>query len=236
MVLSAEDSKFITDQISLSQQHVLKTFEDKFSLLQKELAHVKTENTSLHAKLDKTELDLDDLQQYGRHLNIRVEGIGYADNETTGDIFTKLQASLKKADIEIQEADVIRIHRTSKPKFYEGKMVAQTIVKLAHCRIRGRFHGINKIAKNKHAGFRAHADLTPRWFALLKYAREHINRKMIELHGSSETIGHLPDNEKVFPFTTINSALRLRARGNVLKFNTEIDFNKLYEEVFGEEL
>ena len=232
MPFSEDDKTFITQQIDLSRRQLTEHFEEKFNQLKMELSEARSENRSLRQKLAKSNLELDDLQQYGRRLNIRFEGIEFEEGETTAALFTKVKENLEKVNVNIVESDVVRLHRSSKPKIFEGKRVAQTIVKFATWKTREKLHGINRQAKSVNANFRVHSDLTPRRFQLMKDARERIDRELMRMHGGKEDIKKLRDEEKVFAFTNINSDLRVRAKGEVLRFHTHEDLEEILSKTF----
>ena len=89
-------------------------------------------------------------------------------------------------DVMIQESDVVRLHRSSKPVGRDSKLVAQTIVKLVNWKIREKVHGVNKAARERKAGFRIHNDLTTRRFQLLSTARDRINSRLSRNYSKEE--------------------------------------------------
>ena len=61
-------------------------------------------------------IEIDNLQQYQRRRNIRIEGIETIEGETEEKLFDKIQSTLQEVDVNIEERDVIRFHRSAKPK------------------------------------------------------------------------------------------------------------------------
>ena len=68
---------------------------------------------------------------------------------------------------------------------------------------------------------------------MLQRARTLIGYKMAVLFTEDE-LKDLRDDQQVFAFANINSELRVRARGAVHKFESDEDFNKIYEDTFRE--
>ena len=174
---------------------------------------------------------MDDLEQYGRRTSVRVEGLEFVEGETADGLFEKVRSNLEKVDIDLKETDVIRMHRSAKPVEKNGKVTAQTIIKMSNWKIRERMQGVNKACRAKKLSFRVNGDLTARRYKLLASARERIF-SMLSRKYSKELIAKLPDEENVFAFANVNSKLRIRARKQIFKFNNEEQLDKIIREVF----
>ena len=124
----------------------------------------------------------------------------------------------------------MRCHRSSKPKDFKGKTVAQTIVRFNTWEARRMCYSVNKTCKNKALSFRVYPDLTQRRFKLLSDARERIDREMRAIHGNE--LGNLHEDDRVFAYADVNSGLRIRAGKEVFQFNDENRFNDLFTRIF----
>ena len=97
---------------------------------------------------------MDDLENYGRRMNIRVEGISYEEGETENELREKVIVTFAKADVNFTDNDMVRFHRSSKPSIDEGgKTTAQVIVKLNSWKTSKAAHFGNKKAKENKLGF-----------------------------------------------------------------------------------
>ena len=67
-------------------------FNDRFNKIESQIAVVKSVNESLI-------IQQDDLEQYGRRTNIRIEGIQYTNGETLSDLKTKITQCLAAANV-----------------------------------------------------------------------------------------------------------------------------------------
>ena len=59
----------------------------------------------------------------------------------------KVISELEKVDITLKDTDIVRLHRSSKPTQKNGKLQAQTIVKLTYWDKRKLFKQVNKTAR-----------------------------------------------------------------------------------------
>ena len=226
MPLDLEDKQFIIEQIEKSRLSLEQTFNQKFQQLTDELNDVKhelretkTENRSLRRQLNEATGNMDDLEQYQRRQSVRIEGLKYTTGETNEQLHTLVKTELATIGIVLDDSDVIRLHRSSKPRARDtdNTLVAQTLVKLSNWKIREKLHSANRAAREKSAAFRIHHDLTKLRYGLLKSARERIDRHLL-LQYDREQIKRLPEEDKIFAFANVNSELRIRARGRVFKF------------------
>jgi len=144
---------------------------------------------TLEAKLQKLEVKIDDNEQRGRKMNLRIEGIAFEEGETKGQLKTKILNTLNKMDANINAADICRFHRSGKPRVDrprgpDGKLlplpvdpetpvvkVAQTIVKFRHWDARDSAYQAKFVSKAKNFREQIVVDLTKRRKALLDQAR-----------------------------------------------------------------
>ena len=92
---------------------------------------------SLEMRVDKLETNLeiecDNLQQFGRKSNIRIEGIEIIQNEDNGKLQQQVIESLNNLGAELKPGDIFRLHRSGKPHHSkDGREVAQTIIKFTN--------------------------------------------------------------------------------------------------------
>ena len=176
-------------------------------------------------------IEIDDLQQYSRRRSVRIEGLEYKPGETEDDLFTTIQTSLKEVDIAIEPCDVIRFHRSTKPKKNrDGVMCAQTLVKFARWQPRKLAHYGNKKARVGGKKFRIHHDLTKRRYDLLKRARAQIEIRCAAIN--RRTTEPSPDHrDKVFAYADVNSNLLFRSGVDSFPFNTERDIDDILDDI-----
>jgi len=178
----------------------------------------------LKRRIIEHDIAIDDIEQYGRRMNIRLEGISFQEGETNDDLETKVVTELAKVGVSIETRDIIRLHRSSKAKQKNGSTTRQCIMKLANWRAQERFAGFNKKARQMESTeevkcIRVNNDLTKRRLTLLDSARNQISSHLSKTFSEDE-LKHLSDSQNVFAYSNINSELRMRVRGKVIKFNT----------------
>jgi hypothetical protein len=93
-------------------------------------------------------------------------------------LLAQVNKTLEPANIQIEESEVIRFHRSAAlkdDKFSPGTKTSQVLIKLKHWRVRAKFQGVNaqmrRKEKKKEKGCRVYHDLTKRRLALLNTAR-----------------------------------------------------------------
>jgi len=186
---------------------------EKVAKLSLKLGESRTENHSLRTKINESDIQHDDLENYGRRMNVRIEGIVYDREETQDQLFDKVKACLADVDIPIAKADIVRFHRSGNPVRKDGRCTAQTIVKFARWEHRSKAHYANKKARLGGKSFRIHNDLTKRRFVLLSKAREQLAAKF-------------PSTENpAFAYTDVNSNLKIRRGERVFELNTDHDLS-----------
>ena len=177
--------------------------------LTKALSQSQTEVRSLRRQVEETRVTVDDLEQYGRRMNVRVEGVPYNRGESEDELFAGINEKLQLVNAEIAREDVVRFHRSAAPKLNNDNILTtQCIVKFAKWAPRRTMQGVNKLAREKNACVRVHHDLTYRRYSLLAKARTQIK----------DTLGHV---DETFAFVNVNSNLKIRSQRTVLDFNTE---------------
>ena len=84
----------------------------------------------------------EDLEQYGRRLFVRIEGIPSVENETSGEVLDKVMSLMQEAECGIPEVVIDRAHRIDKSYVEKNskKICKSIIVRFATCRYRTKFY------------------------------------------------------------------------------------------------
>jgi len=138
---------------------------------------MRCERTKYEVKAAKIELD--NLQQYQRRRNVRIEGIEKAEGETEEKLFESIQKTLKEVDVVVEEKDIVRFHRSAAPKINKEtkKMCQQVIVQFSHWKPRKQCHFANRKARDAGKSFRINHDLTRKRYNMLNDVRAEITRR-----------------------------------------------------------
>jgi len=225
MGLSAADKDWVKKENTTLKENITKELLGQVDELKATIVKLTQENTPLRERIIQHDIALDDLEQYGRRMAIRIEGIAWKEEETNVELETTVVKELGKHGVVLEPRDIIRLHRSSKPKEKDGVVTKQTIVKLARWRTREKFAGFNRRVRAAEqatgtAGPRVNNDLTKRRLMLLGEARAQIKSRLLRTFTEEQIKKGLKDNENVFAYANINSDLRIRARGRVLSFNS----------------
>ena len=101
--------------------------------LSEKVVSVVQRNVELSGELqhlrESTHVGVDDLEQYGRKNNLRIEGIVVGDEETPAQLTAKVAETLNAMGAEVTPDDFFRLHRSGKTRMVDGRRVAQTIVR-----------------------------------------------------------------------------------------------------------
>ena len=165
-----------------------------------------SDNAALEAKLD---VRLDDLQQHGRKPNLRIEGIAYRANETNAELQQKVVTALNNMQADIDDLDINRLHRSSKPRKDRdtGVLVAQTIVNFRSWGARQRAYKAKFYSKEHRMQEHIVVDLTKRRLDLLNKARTDLGKKHPYAHAFADQECRL--------------AIKIRTLDEKIFFNTE---------------
>ena len=180
-MLSDEDRQFfnskfaaLSEKLDASERRIVELTAE-VGTLKFQLSESRSEVGSLRRQLLTHVTQTDDLQQYGRRMSVRVEGVPIVEgeNENPALLFAEINKSLEKVNINLKQEDVVRFHRSAKPKIDEKTNIksAQCIVKLVRWEKRRALHGVNKRAREKDLPVRVYHDLTKRRLTLLNNAR-----------------------------------------------------------------
>ena len=126
------------DQTTLRQQHT-----DRTEYLLRCLNDMNKRLNDAEKERDELRCELDDLEQYGRRKSVRIENIPVPtgeQQESTEDLLASVKEKLREIEIEINDADVVRLHRSSKARpNKEGVNCAQTLLKLSNWKAHEKF-------------------------------------------------------------------------------------------------
>ena len=203
---------FITnlkDELMCEIKNEMKTFigkvNDKIEKLDSTVSILQTHVNLLKQQNDDLMLKLDDTEQYGRRLCLRIDGIPCEDTETADDVLDKVKEQFTEAEVSIPEEVIDRAHRISKPyKDREsGVKCQQIIVRFTTFRHRTRFYKARKKLKNN---VHIRLDLTKLRYGILKGAAR-------EVH----------DNDKVkFVYADVNCRLKVHLNLEMSSFSHHV--------------
>ncbi len=181
--------------------------EAKVASLQHTLAGVREEVRSNRSENDA-------LEQYGRRMNFRVEGVEVQADETPDSLQEQVVSILQNAGASISHGDIIRSHRTGKPRFRDDDggsqsdrrvKVGQVIVRVNKWKVREDIHNQRKAVRA--AGHPVKQDLTKRRRGLVTDAFDAI-----------KAWGKLP--VPVWAYANINCVPTMRRGNEAMKFTT----------------
>ena len=187
-------------KIALAQKD--KALED----LQSNVTRLESDVSVIRAANEHLIIEHDNLAQYGRRMNVRIEGIEYNAKETNDDLQSKLSKSLKSIGVEVKPDTYHRFHRSGRPYSKNGRTYCQTIVRFRHWKPRLQAQKGKKIARDEKLPIQIRNDLTARRYQLFKKATD-----------------QLPKRKDVFAFADANSNLVVRDGSSIHYFNTEAE-------------
>ena len=112
------------------QNEKIERCESTVALLQEHVKNLKVQNEILSSKSNKIATDCEELEQYGRRLCLRINGIPPVnEKENAGDVLKKVKDQFIAAGIKIPDNVIDRAHRIG-PRFKdrETKKEAQSII------------------------------------------------------------------------------------------------------------
>ena len=170
------------------------------AVLQTHVENLKAQNTQLQERCLLSEKKIDELEQYGRRLCLRVTGVPTEENESSDNVLEKVKDLISESGVEIPDSTIDRAHRIGKRN---GKHQA-IIVRFTTHRHRARFY---KARKNIKSGAKIHIDLTKSRFNLLNEAQNFVSNQ----------------EDDVFVYADINCRLKVHFRDHSEKFFDSLD-------------
>ena len=113
------------------------------------------------------------LEQYGRRLCLRIDGLSTVQNESSDDVLELTKSLFKEAKVAVPDNVLDRAHRIG-PSYKDkitSKKCKSIIVRFTTFRHRTLFY---RARKNLKSGFKVKLDLTKSRFNLLKKANDHV--------------------------------------------------------------
>ena len=114
---------FIQNLFAEFQEEMKKMFSEQFSQQEERINILESEKTILQQQqiiglknaMCTSESNIEELEQYGRRLCLRIESVPVVENETSEDVFSNVYDMCKKVNIDISKNDIDHAHRTGKP-------------------------------------------------------------------------------------------------------------------------
>lgn len=121
---------------AIEEKHVAEN-----TILQAELASLRNSNAQLSSSLIATQLELDELDQYGRRMCLEISGIAGDTYDNTENVQKKILDHATRAGTTLCAADMDRCHRLGKPR---GTSCRKVIVKFTNSAARQRVYQARK--------------------------------------------------------------------------------------------
>ena len=183
---------YFTAKMSEQEENLTKVFNNVLNDLRKEITkqiqneikshckHLESENQMLkHQVSELKKLNIsnqnnhEELEQYGRRLCLRIDGVPTKPNESSDDVLDSVKSLFKEAKVDIPESIIDRAHRigSSYQDASLNNYCKSIIIRFTTFRHRIMFYR----AKNKlKRGVKIKLDLTKSRYNLLKTANDHV--------------------------------------------------------------
>ena len=185
--------------------------DEKIEILESQVSMLQNHVTNLKHAYDKK---IDDLEQYGRRLCLRIDNVPYKEKETADEVLKIVKGKFTEAEVDIPDTVLDRAHRIGQPYTLtnSGVKVQSIITRFTTFRHRTIFYRKRKSLKE---GVTVKLDLTKSKYETLKEAREVIDKvKVVK-----------------FVYADINCRLKVRFKDNTEKFfETVNDLNEAIAE------
>ena len=221
-------------ELSASQANAILSLEERVETLSSQNNKLKNKIFSLEDDAFEMHERVEDQEQRARRFNVRVENIPYSKlprDETDDDLSAIITTELAALDINISASEIVRCHRTSRPRLVEGKTYAQAIIRVATWSARTKLNAVNRLARQAERSVRVHHDLTRERKDRLKYARDRIERAMSSKF-TKEQRKHIGDEDKCFAFATLNCETICRLQGSTYIFKSLDEFDDIFGQNF----
>ena len=186
----------------IEQTNKIEKLDSTVALLQEHVKELKLSNGRLLSKVN-------DIEQYGRRLCLRIEDIPVVEEETAEVVLDKVRSLINEAQIEIPDSVIDRAHRIGPVrKDSDNNKTQSIIVRFSTFRHRTRLYRARKTLKSA----RVRLDLTKIRYKLLGDARMMVEK-----------------NPKVsFVYADINCRLRLRPmKGDDISFESMEELDEI---------
>ena len=187
-----ELKSYFNDKLVEQEERITKTFNDLINDLKKEMRNeIQNEVSKQCEKLDsenkmlkkqvselrnlniKNQVETEDLEQYGRRLCLRIDGVPTVQNESSEEVLENVKSLFTELKVEIPDTVLDRAHRIG-PSYMDkvsNKNCKSIIVRFTTFRHRTMFY---RVRKNLRKGIKVKLDLTKSRFNLLKQANDHV--------------------------------------------------------------
>ena len=147
--------------------------DERIRSLENQLLQSTASNIALRSEMSVLRVGIDDQEQRGRKMSLRIEGLEYKRNETDQELRADIVAKLNEFEANITDEDICRAHRTARPKKDRDSptIVAQTIVRFRSWGARTRAYRAKFYSKANQKREQINCDLTKRRLDLLNRAR-----------------------------------------------------------------
>ena len=187
------------------QDTKISTLEDRIESLEGKLAF-------LENSVQLQNRHVDDLEQYGRRLCLRLHGIPLVEDETASDVLNKVKDEVKRLGVKLADGDYDRAHRIGGIKENQSGDKSQAVI-LRMTSWKARTDIYRSREKGKDAKTKIRLDLTKRRLDLLNFAND-------TLKGLD-----MPDS---FAFADINCRLGLKVGTKKIQyFNSKDELAKI---------
>ena len=151
-LLKKEIKKVVKEELKKAEK-----LNSTVALLQTHVENLKEQNTQLRERCLETENQIEEIEQYGRRLCLRITTIPTKEKETADMVLGKVKNVIEESGVDISDSTIDRAHRIGKRKGSSQ----QIIVRFTTHRHRTLFY---KARKNIKSGPKVHIDLTKNRF------------------------------------------------------------------------
>ena len=162
----ADLKKEITKEIQHEISKQCKQLDSENKMLKKQLVELRELNINNQSRNEE-------LEQYGRRLCLRIDGVPTVKNESSDDVLQFTKSLFKEAKVEVPDNVLSRAHRIG-PSYTDritSKKYKSIIARYTTFRHRTLFY---KARKHLKSGFKVKLHLTKSRFNLLKKANDHV--------------------------------------------------------------
>ena len=166
-----------TDIVNEIKESVFETFHELLNEKDQQIIRLESQVAMLQmhvANLKQThDTKIDELEQYGRRLCLRIDGVPHKEVETSGEVLKVVKEKIKEAKVDIPDVVIDRAHRIGAPYVDDTSKIKHQsiIVRFTTFRHRTMLY----LRRKKLSGnVKIKLDLTKSKYNLLKYARDRV--------------------------------------------------------------
>ena len=202
---------------------LINTKNEQISELNDKVVQVVKQNVNLSSEVkrltDNVFVKIDDLEQYDRKNNIRIEGIELSENETNAQLTKKVTDTLNSMGAEVTASDYFRLHRSGTPHTKNGKKIAQTIVRFRSWAARSRAY------KTRYFGTDAERKARP------FFVRQYLTKRRLNLLSAAQNA--LSDHPIAHAYVDSENNLLIinRSSKEKCRFNTSFELHEVLDRI-----